>query len=57
MSHVRKIYFVRLFSRIGVLIACILGRIKRPEWFDVLDGWNFFTEFSPLHLLWVAIKD
>ena len=54
MSHVRKIYFVRLFSRIGVLIACILGRIKRPEWFDVLDGWNFFTEFSPLHLLWVV---
>jgi len=52
MSEVRKIYFGRLFARIGVLISCVIGKIKRPEWFDVLEGWNFFEEFSPLHLLW-----
>ena len=52
MSAVRKIYFGRLFARIGVLISCIAARIKRPEWFDVLEGWSFFDEFSPLHLLW-----
>ena len=52
MSEVRKIYFGRLLARIGVLISCVIAKFRRPEWFDVLEGWSFFEEFSPLHLLW-----
>ena len=53
MSETRKKYFVRLIFRSAVLVASIIGYILVPEKFSVLEGMNFFREFSVLHLLWL----
>ena len=53
MSDIRKRYFVRLFGRILVFIICLWVCFVRPEWFAVLDGTNFFKQFTPFHLLWL----
>ena len=53
VSKVRGNYWLRFFFRIAVLIAGVLLYIFYPQSFDVLDGWNFFKEFSPFHVLWV----
>lgn len=52
MSKTRKMYFVRLFCRIAVLVFAILLYVFAKEQFFVLDGFNFFKKFSILHLLW-----
>ncbi len=54
MSDLRKRYFVRLIMRSLVFVACIVSYFLRPEWFDILNKGQFFTKFSPLHLLWFA---
>lgn len=51
-SKVRKIYFLRLVGRIIVLLAAVLLYISDRNSFNVADGWNFFSRFSLLHLLW-----
>lgn len=53
MSETRKSYFIRLIGRIAVLIICFIALFARPQWFNILRGFNFFKEFSPLHLLWI----
>ena len=52
MSKTRKIYFARLAGRCAILfIALALYVFDRRE-FDVVLGFNFFREFSVLHILW-----
>ena len=52
MSKTRKRYILRLVGRCIVLCICGLLCFLRPQMFDILDGMNFFTRLSPLHLLW-----
>ena len=52
MSPTRRNYILRLCGRILAFILCLLACFFKPEWFDVLGGWSFFKEFSPLHILW-----
>jgi len=54
MSRKRKQYMMRLITRCVILIACTAAAIMHPKTFDVLDGVNFFSELSPLHLLWLV---
>ena len=53
MSETRKKYIWRLVGRILVLVICTVVCFVRPEWFVVLNGFNFFRGFSPFHLLWL----
>ncbi len=52
MSKIRGIYFLRLIGRIAVFLIAILMYILDRNMFDIADGWNFFNEFSLLHILW-----
>lgn len=52
MSKTRREYFARLVGRIVILAVCVLLWVVRPESFEVLLGMRFFSELSPLHLLW-----
>lgn len=52
MSPTRRNYILRLCGRILAFILCLAACFLKPEWFRVLEGWRFFKEFSPLHLLW-----
>ncbi len=52
MSKIRKQYFARLVGRCLVLIGCALMLFLWPEAYGVLEGKNFFTQLSPLHILW-----
>ena len=54
MSEIRRKYFFRLYARIIALILSVAAVIVHPEWFEVLDGWEFFVNFSPLHILWAV---
>lgn len=54
MSKIRKAYFLRFAGRIVVFIIAVLLYIFKPEALNVLNGNNFFKQFSPLHLLWVV---
>lgn len=53
MSKTRKQYMLKLIGRSIIFVYCILIYIFYPQYLNVLNGWNFFKEFSPLHLLWV----
>lgn len=53
MSKTRRIYFLRLIGRISIFIIAILIYIFDTNVFNIADGWNFFNEFSPLHILWM----
>ena len=52
MSATRKKYFIRLVGRSIAFIICLAACFLKPQWFEVLKGNNFFSAFSPLHLLW-----
>ena len=54
MSITRKKYIFRFIVRILVLIAVTIGYFTKPEAFGILDGMNFFREFSLFHLLWAV---
>ena len=54
MSETRKRYFVRLVCRIMIFVACLAGCLVFPEKFEILEGNNFFREFSLLHILWLV---
>ena len=53
MSATRKNYILRLIGRIVVLILCGIACFTHPQIYNVLEGMNFFREFSVLHLLWL----
>ncbi len=52
MSKTRGIYFLRLSGRIAVFIIAVLLYIFDRDSFSVAEGFNFFKEFSLLHVLW-----
>ena len=52
MSKVRKQYFVRLFVRVFIFIVCLIMCFKQ-NFYNILDGMNFFLEFHILHVLWL----
>ena len=54
LSPTRKRYLLRLAGRILVLIFCGWLLVFRPESFSILNGLNFFREFSVLHILWAV---
>ena len=54
MSETRKVYVLRLIGRCFVLILGILLYIYRLQEFSVMEGTNFFSRFSVLHILWVV---
>jgi len=51
MSITRKRYFARLYGRIVIFIVCLIMCFN-PQFYDVLEGMNFFDGFHILHLLW-----
>ncbi len=52
MSATRKRYMARLVGRIVVFVLCFVLCFIKPEYFDILNGMNFFKEFSLFHILW-----
>ena len=54
MSVTRKKYIVRLIVRFLILLLSIAGYLLKPEAFDILEGMNFFSGFSVLHILWAV---
>ena len=54
MSQKRKEYCIRLAARCVVLALCAAAAVTKPELYDLLDGMNFFSRLSPLHLLWLV---
>jgi len=54
MSATRKRYFIRLIFRCLALIGCGVLCLIHPEYFDILNGMNFFKRLSLLHILWVV---
>ena len=53
VSKVRKVYIGRLIGRCLIFVACLLLYFFKREELDVLHKWNFFKEFSLIHLLWL----
>ena len=54
-SFMRKNYILRFVGRVAVLLAAVAVYILHPQSFSILEGMNFFREFSVLHLLWVLL--
>jgi len=52
--QLRKLHEARFAFRLCVLALTIAVYFSHPDSFDVLKGFNFFREFSWLHLLWIA---
>lgn len=52
MSKTRRIYFARLIGRCIVFLLTVILFISDTEEFNVVGGWNFFSRFSVLHILW-----
>jgi len=53
MSKTRRSYILRLIFRCITLLGCGALCYFAPRQFSVLEGLNFFTRFSVLHILWV----
>ena len=53
MSKMRKNYLVRLVLRFLIFVAFVLLFVFKPQFFSVLEGRRFFTELSPLHIIWL----
>ena len=51
MSITRKQYFARLIARIVIFFACLFMCLK-PNFYNILEGMNFFDKFHILHILW-----
>lgn len=54
MSETRKRYMLRLVARCVIFIACGVLCFLRPQTFGVLEGMQFFSRLSVLHILWVV---
>ncbi|MBQ7037359.1 MAG: hypothetical protein IJN74_07760 [Clostridia bacterium] len=52
MSKTRKIYFIRLFARCGILALTVYLYLFRKDVFFPAEGMHFFETFSVLHILW-----
>ena len=52
ISKTRKIYFIRLWARVAILIALICMYFFKESYFYIAEGMKFFEYFSPLHILW-----
>lgn len=52
ISKTRKRYSYHLIGRCFILIICILLYFFYPQSYNILNSNSFFTQFSPLHLLW-----
>ncbi len=52
LSQTRKRYILRLIGRCIVFAVCCVLCFYAPRQFSVLDGTEFFTHFSALHILW-----
>lgn len=53
VQNMYKVYWGKVWFRLGTLIAVIIGVIKRPQDLKVMEGWNFFHSFTPYHVLWL----
>lgn len=53
MSATRKRYILRLVVRSIIFGICVVLAIAAPQKFDILDGTNFFSGPSWLHILWL----
>ena len=53
MSDIRRRYMIRLVLRTLIFIACLVMCFK-PNFYDILNGMNFFDGFHVLHLLWIV---
>lgn len=53
MSSIRRSYMLRFGGRCAVLLICLILCFTASSPFDVLNGMNFFTTPSVLHLLWL----
>ena len=53
ISKTRGIYFLRLIGRIAVFLIAVMIYIFDREKFNVAESGRFFSEFSPLHILWI----
>ena len=54
MSATRKNYIFRLIGRSVILLLCAAACFVYPQVYNILEGMNFFKEFSILHLLWIV---
>ena len=54
MSEMRKRYLGKLAGRCVVFVLCAVACVVAPEGFGVLEGMNFFRDFSWLHVLWLV---
>ena len=52
MSIIRKQYFMRLFILVVIFIVCLIMCFK-PQFYNILEGMNFFDRFHILHILWL----
>lgn len=52
MSRIRKSYFCRLVGRCIISIFYVLLFVFSTESYGILDGMNFFSGFSVLHIIW-----
>ena len=52
MSIIRKRYICRLVFRCIVFVASLVFCLVRPQDFTILNGMEFFRQFSLLHVLW-----
>ena len=52
MSIIIKQYFMRLFIRVVIFIVCLIMCFE-PQFYNILEGKNFFDEFHILHILWL----
>ena len=53
MSKTRRNYIIRLIFRCLVLVGCGLLAVFAPQEFSILEGMNFFSRPSVLHILWL----
>ena len=53
MSTTRKRYILRLIGRCIILASCAVLCFLMPGQFEILNGMNFFSHPSLLHLLWL----
>ena len=53
MSKIRKRYILRLICRCIVFVACGILCFCAPQEYEILEGMNFFSKISWLHVLWL----
>ena len=53
MSRIRKLYFARLFARIGILLLSLALYFVGADVFAPLEGMRFFEGVGLMHLLWL----